>query len=178
MVDVRFLETCSLPVTMAWYFFGTILVSHCPEVCLPRSGLESYWSSDSLYKIIQTKKITYHHNILLLECIKILYFHINKIPFQPNISNLSVSLLFLYQQKTQSQLWISGLCPSAYWIGQALVDTPLYCSILLSVYLINCITVLELKFPPGLMFVLVSDHFLHQAKYDRNRHSLSLALDH
>ncbi|XP_077636408.1 ATP-binding cassette sub-family A member 10 [Crocuta crocuta] len=59
------------------------------------------------------------------------------------------------KQKTQSQLWISGLCPSAYWIGQALVDTPLYCSILLSVYLINCITVLELKFPPGLMFVLV-----------------------
>uniref|UniRef100_A0A8C8X4P4 ATP binding cassette subfamily A member 10 n=1 Tax=Panthera leo TaxID=9689 RepID=A0A8C8X4P4_PANLE len=42
-----------------------------------------------------------------------------------------------------SQLWISGLCPSAYWIGQALVDIPLYCSILLSVYLMNCFMVLE-----------------------------------
>uniref|UniRef100_A0A667I3N4 ATP binding cassette subfamily A member 10 n=1 Tax=Lynx canadensis TaxID=61383 RepID=A0A667I3N4_LYNCA len=61
-----------------------------------------------------------------------------------------------------SQLWISGLCPSAYWIGQALVDIPLYCSILLSVYLINCLTVLEVRFPLVLMFALVSDHFFHQ----------------
>uniref|UniRef100_A0A673V8D4 ATP binding cassette subfamily A member 10 n=1 Tax=Suricata suricatta TaxID=37032 RepID=A0A673V8D4_SURSU len=61
-----------------------------------------------------------------------------------------------HKLKTQSQLWISGLCPSAYWIGQALVDIPLFFSILLSVYLINCIMVLGLKFPPRLMFVLVA----------------------
>uniref|UniRef100_A0A8C8X4J7 ATP binding cassette subfamily A member 10 n=1 Tax=Panthera leo TaxID=9689 RepID=A0A8C8X4J7_PANLE len=61
-----------------------------------------------------------------------------------------------------SQLWISGLCPSAYWIGQALVDIPLYCSILLSVYLMNCFMVLEVRFPLVLMFALVSDHFFHQ----------------
>uniref|UniRef100_A0A8C8X480 ATP binding cassette subfamily A member 10 n=1 Tax=Panthera leo TaxID=9689 RepID=A0A8C8X480_PANLE len=66
------------------------------------------------------------------------------------------------KQKTQSQLWISGLCPSAYWIGQALVDIPLYCSILLSVYLMNCFMVLEVRFPLVLMFALVSDHFFHQ----------------
>uniref|UniRef100_A0A667IMR5 ATP binding cassette subfamily A member 10 n=1 Tax=Lynx canadensis TaxID=61383 RepID=A0A667IMR5_LYNCA len=54
---------------------------------------------------------------------------------------IGMSSLSDRKQKTQSQLWISGLCPSAYWIGQALVDIPLYCSILLSVYLINCLTV-------------------------------------
>uniref|UniRef100_A0A667IIC8 ATP binding cassette subfamily A member 10 n=1 Tax=Lynx canadensis TaxID=61383 RepID=A0A667IIC8_LYNCA len=46
---------------------------------------------------------------------------------------IGMSSLSDRKQKTQSQLWISGLCPSAYWIGQALVDIPLYCSILLSV---------------------------------------------
>uniref|UniRef100_A0A8C0AL92 ATP binding cassette subfamily A member 10 n=1 Tax=Bos mutus grunniens TaxID=30521 RepID=A0A8C0AL92_BOSMU len=36
-----------------------------------------------------------------------------------------------YKQKAQSQLRISGLCPSAYWCGQALVDIPFYFGILL-----------------------------------------------
>uniref|UniRef100_A0A8C2S744 ABC transporter domain-containing protein n=1 Tax=Capra hircus TaxID=9925 RepID=A0A8C2S744_CAPHI len=40
-----------------------------------------------------------------------------------------------YKQKAQSQLWISGLCPSAYWCGQALVDIPFYFGILVSVHL-------------------------------------------
>jgi hypothetical protein len=40
-------------------------------------------------------------------------------------------LLFLYQKKVHSQLWISGLYPSAYWFGQAVVDIPLYFLILL-----------------------------------------------
>uniref|UniRef100_A0A8C9D417 ATP binding cassette subfamily A member 10 n=1 Tax=Panthera leo TaxID=9689 RepID=A0A8C9D417_PANLE len=48
------------------------------------------------------------------------------------------------KQKTQSQLWISGLCPSAYWIGQALVDIPLYCSILLSKQTFTFISVVSL----------------------------------
>ncbi|XP_045038372.2 ATP-binding cassette sub-family A member 9 isoform X2 [Desmodus rotundus] len=34
-------------------------------------------------------------------------------------------------KKAHSQLWISGLSPSAYWFGQALVDVPLFFSILL-----------------------------------------------
>ncbi|XP_055430966.1 ATP-binding cassette sub-family A member 9-like isoform X4 [Bubalus kerabau] len=36
-----------------------------------------------------------------------------------------------YKKKVHSQLRISGLYPSAYWFGQALVDIPLYLSILL-----------------------------------------------
>uniref|UniRef100_A0A4W2I769 ATP binding cassette subfamily A member 6 n=1 Tax=Bos indicus x Bos taurus TaxID=30522 RepID=A0A4W2I769_BOBOX len=31
-----------------------------------------------------------------------------------------------YKKRTKSQLWISGLFPSAYWCGQALVDVSLY----------------------------------------------------
>ncbi|XP_068932645.1 ATP-binding cassette sub-family A member 10-like isoform X3 [Petaurus breviceps papuanus] len=42
-----------------------------------------------------------------------------------------------YKMKAQSQLWISGLYPSAYWCGQALVDIPLYCLILFFMYVIN-----------------------------------------
>ncbi|XP_055430976.1 ATP-binding cassette sub-family A member 6-like isoform X2 [Bubalus kerabau] len=39
-------------------------------------------------------------------------------------------------KRTKSQLWISGLFPSAYWCGQALVDVSLYSLMLLSMYLI------------------------------------------
>uniref|UniRef100_A0A673V4C3 ATP binding cassette subfamily A member 8 n=1 Tax=Suricata suricatta TaxID=37032 RepID=A0A673V4C3_SURSU len=42
-----------------------------------------------------------------------------------------------YKHKTQSQLWISGLFPSAYWFGQALVDISLYFLILLLMYLLD-----------------------------------------
>ncbi|KAL7989599.1 hypothetical protein Chor_012265 [Crotalus horridus] len=35
-----------------------------------------------------------------------------------------------YKIKTHSQLWISGLFPSAYWFGQALIDVPLHCALL------------------------------------------------
>ncbi|XP_043303892.1 ATP-binding cassette sub-family A member 6 isoform X3 [Cervus canadensis] len=41
-----------------------------------------------------------------------------------------------YKKRTKAQLWISGLFPSAYWCGQALVDVSLYSLILLSMYLI------------------------------------------
>ncbi|XP_039181354.1 ATP-binding cassette sub-family A member 6-like isoform X2 [Crotalus tigris] len=34
-----------------------------------------------------------------------------------------------YKIKTHSQLWISGLFPSAYWFGQALIDVPLHCAL-------------------------------------------------
>ncbi|XP_061031488.1 ATP-binding cassette sub-family A member 6 [Eubalaena glacialis] len=39
-----------------------------------------------------------------------------------------------YKKRTKSQLWISGLFPSAYWCGQALVDVNLYNFILLLMY--------------------------------------------
>ncbi|XP_006970521.1 ATP-binding cassette sub-family A member 6 isoform X1 [Peromyscus maniculatus bairdii] len=39
-----------------------------------------------------------------------------------------------YKRKADSQLWISGLYPSAYWCGQAVVDVNIFGIILLSVY--------------------------------------------
>nr|XP_055180598.1 ABC-type organic anion transporter ABCA8 isoform X3 [Nyctereutes procyonoides] len=42
-----------------------------------------------------------------------------------------------YKNKIQSQLRISGLFPSAYWFGQALVDVPMYCLIFLLMYLLD-----------------------------------------
>uniref|UniRef100_A0A8C2S674 ABC transporter domain-containing protein n=1 Tax=Capra hircus TaxID=9925 RepID=A0A8C2S674_CAPHI len=62
-----------------------------------------------------------------------------------------------YKQKAQSQLWISGLCPSAYWCGQALVDIPFYFGILVSVHLMYYIF-LESTIVLEFLFALVSDH--------------------
>uniref|UniRef100_A0A8C3WMI6 ATP binding cassette subfamily A member 6 n=1 Tax=Catagonus wagneri TaxID=51154 RepID=A0A8C3WMI6_9CETA len=45
-----------------------------------------------------------------------------------------------YKKRTKSLLWVSGLFPSAYWCGQALVDVSLYSFILLSMYLILHLT--------------------------------------
>ncbi|XP_039715147.1 ATP-binding cassette sub-family A member 6 isoform X2 [Pteropus medius] len=42
-------------------------------------------------------------------------------------------------KRAKSQLWISGLYPSAYWCGQALVDINLFILILFLMYLIFCI---------------------------------------
>ncbi|XP_004593011.2 ATP-binding cassette sub-family A member 9 [Ochotona princeps] len=44
---------------------------------------------------------------------------------------LAMSSISDYRQNTYSLLWVSGLYPSAYWFGQALVDIPLYFLILL-----------------------------------------------
>ncbi|KAM5310186.1 ATP-binding cassette sub-family A member 9 [Glossophaga mutica] len=48
--------------------------------------------------------------------------------FTPYIAMSSISD---YKKKAHSQLWISGLSPSAYWFGQALIDIPLFFLILL-----------------------------------------------
>ncbi|XP_069338912.1 ATP-binding cassette sub-family A member 10 isoform X2 [Eulemur rufifrons] len=60
-----------------------------------------------------------------------------------------------YKKKAHFQLWISGLCPSAYWCGQALVDIPLYCLILLSIHLVSYFIFLGFKFPWKLTIVAV-----------------------
>ncbi|ELW67447.1 ATP-binding cassette sub-family A member 8, partial [Tupaia chinensis] len=44
-----------------------------------------------------------------------------------------------YHKKARSQLRISGLYPSAYWLGQALVDIPLYFLILLLIQILDYI---------------------------------------
>ncbi|ERE69076.1 ATP-binding cassette sub-family A member 8-A-like protein [Cricetulus griseus] len=39
---------------------------------------------------------------------------------------ISMTSIDDYKNGVQLQLWISGLCPSAYWFGQALVEVPIY----------------------------------------------------
>ncbi|XP_036755843.2 ABC-type organic anion transporter ABCA8 isoform X1 [Manis pentadactyla] len=50
---------------------------------------------------------------------------------------IAMSSIDDYKNKTRSQLRISGLFPSAYWFGQALVDVPMYCLIFLFMYLMD-----------------------------------------
>nr|XP_021514215.1 ATP-binding cassette sub-family A member 8-B-like [Meriones unguiculatus] len=42
-----------------------------------------------------------------------------------------------YKNKAWFQLRVSGLFPSAYWLGQALVDLPLYCFVFIFMYLMD-----------------------------------------
>ncbi|KAB1265902.1 ATP-binding cassette sub-family A member 9 [Camelus dromedarius] len=44
-----------------------------------------------------------------------------------------------FEKKAHSQLRISGLCPSVYWFGQALVDVPLFFLILLLMQIVDSI---------------------------------------
>ncbi|XP_023569655.1 ATP-binding cassette sub-family A member 6 isoform X3 [Octodon degus] len=53
---------------------------------------------------------------------------------------MAMSSIGDYKKKAKSQLWISGLFPSAYWIGQAVVDIGLFSLSLLLMYLIVCFT--------------------------------------
>ncbi|XP_015999134.2 ATP-binding cassette sub-family A member 9 [Rousettus aegyptiacus] len=52
---------------------------------------------------------------------------------------IAMSSIGDYKKKTYSQLRISGLYPSAYWFGQALVDSPLYFFILLLMQIMDYI---------------------------------------
>ncbi|XP_077019793.1 ABC-type organic anion transporter ABCA8-like isoform X2 [Tamandua tetradactyla] len=48
---------------------------------------------------------------------------------------IAMSSIDDYKNKARTQLRISGLFPSAYWFGQALVDVPIYWSIFIFMYL-------------------------------------------
>ncbi|XP_070249640.1 ABC-type organic anion transporter ABCA8-like isoform X1 [Myotis yumanensis] len=52
---------------------------------------------------------------------------------------IAMSSIDDYKNKVWSQLRISGLFPSAYWLGQALVDVPLYWLMFLLIYLLEFI---------------------------------------
>ncbi|XP_032312874.1 ATP-binding cassette sub-family A member 10 isoform X1 [Camelus ferus] len=68
---------------------------------------------------------------------------------------IGMSSISDYKQKVQCQLWISGLWPSAYWCGQALVDIPLYFMVVLPMHLTYCFMFLEFTFPLGFLFALM-----------------------
>ncbi|XP_072501629.1 ATP-binding cassette sub-family A member 9-like isoform X2 [Notamacropus eugenii] len=68
---------------------------------------------------------------------------------------IATSSIHDYKIKAQSQLRISGLYPSAYWCGQALVDIPLYSLILLLtlafMYVFNFKMLPDSLYDPGIM---------------------------
>ncbi|XP_040496256.1 ATP-binding cassette sub-family A member 6 isoform X1 [Ursus maritimus] len=73
--------------------------------------------------------------------------------FSPYISMGSISD---YKKRTKSQLWISGLFPSAYWCGQALVDISFFIFLLLSMYLIFYIAnITEINITSRIVFGLI-----------------------
>ncbi|XP_036983844.2 ATP-binding cassette sub-family A member 6 isoform X1 [Artibeus jamaicensis] len=61
-----------------------------------------------------------------------------------------------YKKRAKAQLWVSGLYPSAYWCGQALVDISLFVFILLVMYLIfYLIYIAQIYITTRIMFALV-----------------------
>ncbi|KAH0510511.1 ATP-binding cassette sub-family A member 9 [Microtus ochrogaster] len=79
---------------------------------------------------IQTDRSTFVEEHMIYE-----HEHLNSaffwIPLAASLTPyIAMSSISDYKRKVLSQLWISGLYPSAYWCGQALVDIPLYFSIL------------------------------------------------
>ncbi|XP_066090717.1 ATP-binding cassette sub-family A member 6-like [Saccopteryx bilineata] len=69
-----------------------------------------------------------------------------------------------YKKRSKFQLWSSGLYPSAYWCGQALVDVPLFTFILLLSYLLFYIINTEnLYVTSRIVFALVANIFGYAA---------------
>ncbi|XP_037849172.2 ATP-binding cassette sub-family A member 10 isoform X2 [Chlorocebus sabaeus] len=106
-------------------------------------------------ELIQTESTSFSHDDIVLD----LGFIDGSI-FLLLITNcispfIGMSSISDYKKKVQSQLWISGLWPSAYWCGQALVDIPLYFLILLSIHLIYYFIFLGFQLSWELVFVLV-----------------------
>ncbi|MBZ3879737.1 ATP-binding cassette sub-family A member 9, partial [Sciurus carolinensis] len=72
---------------------------------------------------------------------------------------IAMSSIGDYKKKVHSQLWISGLYPSAYWFGQALVDIPLYFLILL------IMQIMDYVFSPEEIMIIIQN-LLIQISYD------------
>nr|XP_045746142.1 ATP-binding cassette sub-family A member 6 [Mirounga angustirostris] len=69
---------------------------------------------------------------------------------------ISMSSISDYKKRAKSQLWISGLYPSAYWCGQAVVDISVFIVLLLSMYLIFYIAnITEIYITSRIVFGLV-----------------------
>uniref|UniRef100_A0A8D2I9L9 ABC transporter domain-containing protein n=1 Tax=Urocitellus parryii TaxID=9999 RepID=A0A8D2I9L9_UROPR len=84
---------------------------------------------------------------------------------------IAMSSVTDHKKKASSQLWISGLYPSAYWCGQALVDVNLFNLILLLMYLIICITnkmgisvVVSLGYSASLIFLTYVVSFIFRKR--------------
>ncbi|XP_045693112.1 ATP-binding cassette sub-family A member 6 isoform X1 [Phyllostomus hastatus] len=77
---------------------------------------------------------------------------------------LAMSSVGDYKKRAKAQLWVSGLYPSAYWCGQALVDTSIFVFILLVMYVIFYTTYLaQVFFDTRIVFGLVTITFGYAA---------------
>ncbi|XP_006146799.1 ATP-binding cassette sub-family A member 6 [Tupaia chinensis] len=69
---------------------------------------------------------------------------------------IAMSSISDYKKQAKSQLWISGLYPSAYWCGQALVDINIFVLILFSTYLIiYLVNMLEIYITHRIVLALI-----------------------
>nr|XP_045014094.1 ATP-binding cassette sub-family A member 6 [Jaculus jaculus] len=69
-----------------------------------------------------------------------------------------------YKRKADSQLWVSGLYPSAYWCGQAIVDISLFNLIFSLMYLIFYITkIIEMSTVPQIILPMAIFSFGYAA---------------
>uniref|UniRef100_A0A8C2N629 ATP-binding cassette, sub-family A member 9 n=1 Tax=Cricetulus griseus TaxID=10029 RepID=A0A8C2N629_CRIGR len=87
---------------------------------------------------IQTERSTFFEEQMLYES-----GYVSNALWVPLAASLApyvaMSSISDYKKKILSQLWVSGLYPSAYWCGQALVDIPLYFLILLLMQIMECV---------------------------------------
>uniref|UniRef100_A0A8C6HFX4 ATP-binding cassette, sub-family A member 8b n=1 Tax=Mus spicilegus TaxID=10103 RepID=A0A8C6HFX4_MUSSI len=69
---------------------------------------------------------------------------------------ISMTSIDDYKNRAQFQLWISGLSPSAYWFGQALFEVPVYCALILSIFIAFYASAPpETKFTVGDLFIQI-----------------------
>ncbi|XP_070250791.1 ATP-binding cassette sub-family A member 6 isoform X2 [Myotis yumanensis] len=88
---------------------------------------------------------------------------------------IAMSSVSDYKKRTKSQLWTSGLCPSAYWCGQALVDISLFAFFLSSSFLIFCLTNIDDRyFTTRLVFASTSSGLIDLIIISHSRASASL----
>uniref|UniRef100_A0A8C4MKG9 ABC transporter domain-containing protein n=1 Tax=Equus asinus asinus TaxID=83772 RepID=A0A8C4MKG9_EQUAS len=90
-----------------------------------------------------------------------IFFFLVVCSISPYIAMSSVSD---YKKRAKSQLWISGLYTSAYWCGQALVDTTFFAFILLLMYLIFYIVLITLGYAISLVFLTYVISFIFRKR--------------
>uniref|UniRef100_A0A5F9DU75 ATP binding cassette subfamily A member 8 n=1 Tax=Oryctolagus cuniculus TaxID=9986 RepID=A0A5F9DU75_RABIT len=137
---------------------GAIIVSGDEKVCWASVilGLSDFCSKICI-SYCNTNEI--HKSYLLCSLSSLHYSH-----FQENAQEQLESVAFLiswlllmcsfppyismtsnndFKNKAQSQLWVSGLYPSAYWFGQTLVEVPIYFSLIIFMYIVYYILKLQ-----------------------------------
>ncbi|XP_021514207.2 ABC-type organic anion transporter ABCA8A-like isoform X2 [Meriones unguiculatus] len=83
---------------------------------------------------IHTDRSTYHEDEEHMQFDYMFYFFSWIILMASVPPYISMTSIDDYKNRAQFQLWISGLCPSAYWFGQALFEVPIYCLLIFSMY--------------------------------------------